>query len=215
MAAAAKRADGPVEIPAPRIVRTSLRIRGTAPLVQHKFAAKAREQMKQNMATPAAEKKAKTARPPRDYDMDFEQAQHRSEDGGWGIPCAAFRMAMIDACRTVNMQMTRAKMSVWVVPDCFDVDDGTPMVRLLVSPPERLESLVRNDNGNADIRIRPMWRQWEAIITMEFDEEMISAASVVNLLDRAGKQVGVQEGRMYSKDSGGQGWGSFEVVRGE
>lgn len=209
----AKKDEGVAIIAPANIVRTTMRIRGTAPFVQNKFSKKQRDKMMKDMATPKAEKKGKAALPPRNYDLDFEQAQHKSVAGWNGIPCPAFRAAMIDACRTVNMVMTKAKMSVFVIPDGFDVDDGTPLVRLISKkPPERTESLVRNDNGGADIRIRPMWREWEANVTVEFDADMITIESVANLLDRAGRQVGVGEGRPFSKNSVGQGWGTFTVV---
>lgn len=197
------------------IVRTVLTIVGTAPLVQLKFSTKAKSLMMRNMATPASEKKAKSARPVRDYDDDFISAQHKSVAGWNGMPCPAFRAAMIAACRTVGLVMTTAKMSVFVVPDGFDADDGTPLVKIIAPPPERLESLVRNDNGGADVRIRAMWREWSAKVTVEFDADMISGESVVNLLDRAGRQVGIGEGRPFSKNSVGQGWGTFTVKSGE
>lgn len=209
----AKKDDAVAVIKAPKIVRTTLRIKGTAPFVQNKFSFKARQKMMEAMSTPAAAKKGKTARDPRNYDDDFIQAQHIAVAGWNGIPCPAFRAAMIDACRTVGMVMTKAKMSVFILPDGFDKDDGTPLVKLISGKPEKTESLVRNDNGGADIRIRPMWREWEANVTIEYDEEMITGESVVNLLDRAGRQVGVGEGRPFSKNSVGQGWGTFTVVQ--
>lgn len=211
MATSSKQETTAVIRPA-NIVRTTLRIRGTAPLVQNKFSAKARAKMMADMQKTAAEKKARNARPPRDYDDDFRQAQHLASDGWAGFPCPAIRAAMIDACRTVGMVMTRAKMSVFVVADGYDSDDGTPLVKLLAGAPERTEMLVRNDDGSADIRIRPLWREWAADVTLEFDADMITADSVVNLLDRAGRQVGIGEGRPFSKNSVGQGWGTFSVV---
>lgn len=212
----AKKDEGVAVIKPANIVRTTLRIKGTAPLVQNKFSHKARQKMMDDMSTPANAKKGKQVRPPRNYDEDFIQAQHISTAGWNGIDATAFRTAMIDACRTVGLVMTRAKMSVFVVADGFDKDDGAPLVKIISpNPPERIESLVRNDNGGADIRIRPMWREWEADITLEFDADMITAESVVNLLDRAGRQVGVGEGRPYSKNSVGQGWGTFTVVEGK
>jgi len=198
------------------IIRAVFQIRGTAPFVQNKFSAKQKALMMENMATPKAAQKAKSARKPRDYDADFKNAQHVSTAGWNGIPCPAFRAAMIDACRAAGLVMTKAKMSVFVIPDGFDVDEGTPLVRIISpTPPERLESLVRNDNGGADIHIRPMWRDWSANVTVEFDADMITVESVVNLLDRAGRQVGVGEGRPFSKNSVGQGWGTFTVVTSE
>lgn len=207
----AKKDEGVAVIKPANIVRTTLRVSGTSPLVVNKFSKKARDKMKADMSTPKNAKKAKTDRPPRDFEDDFMQARHISSDGWDGIACPAFRTAMIDACRTVGLVMTKAKMSVFVVPDGFDEEDGTPLVRIDAEAPERLESLVRNDNGSADIRIRPMWRKWAANVTVEFDADMITPDSVVNLLDRAGRQVGVGEGRPFSKSSVGQGWGTFTV----
>lgn len=207
----AKKDDGIAVIKPANIVRTTLKIRGTAPLVINNFSFKARQKMMADMSTPKSAKKAKTERPPRDYNDDFMQARHLSAEGWDGIACPAFRAAMIDACRTVGLVMTKAKMSVFVIPDGFDAADGTPLVRIVGKKPERTESLVRNDNGSADIRIRPMWREWGANVTVEFDADMITPASVVNLLDRAGRQVGIGEGRPFSKNSVGQGWGTFTV----
>jgi hypothetical protein len=194
------------------LVRAELRIEGTAPLVVHKFSAKQKAKMMADMSRAKADKKSKTDREPRDFARDFEGARHRSKEGWDGIPCSAFRSAMIDACRTVGIVMTRAKMSVFVLPDGFDTDEGTPLVRIQGDAPERTEMLVRNDNGGADIRVRPMWRKWAATVRLEFDADMITSESVVNLLDRAGRQVGVCEGRPFSKNSVGQGWGTFTVL---
>lgn len=208
----AKKDDGVAVIKPANILSMTLRIRGTAPLVQNKFSKKARDKMMADMSTPKAAKKGRSERPPRDYDADFLGAQHLTAAGWNGVPCSAFRAAMIDACRTVGLVMTKAKMSVFVIPDGFDADDGTPLVRVYsAKPPERHEGLVRNDNGSADIRIRPMWREWHADVTLEFDADMITPESVVNLLDRAGRQVGIGEGRPFSKQSVGQGWGTFTI----
>lgn len=206
-----KKDDGIAVIKSANIVRATISVRGTAPLVINNFSAKAREQMMLAMTTPKNAKQSKAARPPRNFDDDFQQARHFSEQGWDGIAAPAFRAAMIDACRTVGLVMTKAKMSVFVIADGYDRNDGTPLVRIIGGEPERHEGLVRNDNGSADIRIRPMWRQWGADVTVEYDEDMITAESVVNLLDRAGRQVGVGEGRPFSKNSVGQGWGTFTV----
>lgn len=208
-----KKDDGIAVVRAANMVRTTLTIKGTAPLVQLKFSEKAKRKMMENMSTPVTAKKSKAARDPRNYGEDFVAAQHISVAGWNGFPCAAFRSGMIDACRTVGLVMTKAKMCVFVIPDGFDIDDGTPLVRILAPAPEKMESLVRNDNGAADVRIRAMWREWSMAVTIEFDADMISAESVVNLLDRAGRQVGIGEGRPFSKKSVGQCWGTFAVVQ--
>jgi hypothetical protein len=208
-----KKEDGIAVIKPANIVRTTIKIKGTAPLVINKFSSKAREQMMETMSTPKNQKKAKSERPPRDYDKDFMGARHLSKDGWDGISAPAFRTALIDACRTAGLVMTKTKMAVFVIADGFDKNDGTPLVKIITkTDPERSEMPVRNESGVADIRVRPMWREWSCELKLEFDADMITPDSVVNLLDRAGKQVGVGEGRPFSKKSCGMGWGTFEVV---
>lgn len=183
---------------------------GLTPLVQNKFSAKARAKM---MATQAAGStaKSKTGKVARVFDEDFEAAKHRSEEGWVGIPAPAIRAAMISACRLVGIAMTKAKLSVFVLQDGYDVEDGTPLIRLNAGEPERHECYVRNATGVADIRVRPMWRAWSADITLRWDADQLTLVDVANLLDRAGLQVGIGEGRADSKKSTGMGWGSFKV----
>lgn len=205
----AKKDEGVAVVHPANIVRAVFQVVGTAPFVQHRFWKKSA--MLLDMATPKTSKKSKKQREVREYDVEFEAAQHISTAGWCGIPCPAFRSAMIDACRTVGLVMTTSKMAVFIIPDGFDGRDGTPLVRIIGDKPERLDAAVRNADGSVDIRVRPIWRKWEAAVTIEFDADMISAESVVNLLDRAGRQVGVGEGRPFSKKSVGQGWGTFTV----
>lgn len=215
MAFGKKKTDGEsttVEIRPANLQVIAVEIEGTAPYVQLKFSEKAKGSMaaKQMAGSTGKASKAKAAR---SFEDDFRQAQHISEEGWHGIPATAFRAAMIDACRTVGLEMTRAKMAVFVVADGLDADDGTPLVRLDAPPPEMHVGAVRNATGVADLRARPMWRRWKAVVTLRFDADILTAENVVNLLSRAGQQVGVGEGRPFSKKSVGQGWGTFEVIK--
>lgn len=198
-----------VVIEAPKFETAMITIVGVAPYVQHKFTQKAREQM---MAKQRAGSQAKKGirREPKDFDALYQESQYRSREGWRGIPAPAFRNAMISACRIVGFQMTRAKLSVFVEADGFDVDDGTPLVRI-EGEPRIHEACVRNETGVADIRWRPMWEQWSAKVRVRWDSSQFSAQDVVNLLARAGMQVGIGEGRPDSKSSNGMGWGLFEV----
>lgn len=140
----------------------------------------------------------------------YEAATHRTAEGWAGIPAPAFRNAMISACRTVGFKMTLAKLSVFVEADGFDMDDGTPLVRITKGEPRYHEALVRLQTGVADIRARPMWDAgWEAEIRITFDGDQFTLDDVSNLLMRVGMQVGVGEGRPDSKNSAGMGWGTF------
>lgn len=206
---AAKSDDNVVVIEAPDIRTAAIAIRGTAPYVQHKFAAKAKATML--AAQTSSKGKTRKAKEPRDLDEDYEGAFHRMPDGSYGIPCPAFRSAMISACRVAGFVMTKAKLSVFVQPDGFDAEDATPLVKL-EGEPEQSRLPVRLENGVCSIAVRPMWKQWSATVRVSYDADQFSETDVVNLLARAGLQVGIGEGRPDSKKSHGCGWGTFEIV---
>lgn len=199
-----------LEIKAPRLHVVEFKIVGTAPYVQHRFSAKAINQI---IATQEAGTQAKSrkVREPKNFEDVYQQAMHISKDGWHGIPAGAFRNAMISACRTVGYKMTHAKLAAFVLADGFDAIDGTPLVRLYGTP-HRHTSHARNDNGSVDIRVRPMWDEWSANVRIRYDADMFSEADVANLMMRVGMQVGIGEGRPDSKNSSGMGWGMFELA---
>lgn len=185
-------------------------VEGLSPYVQARFSEKARSAMRGKQAAGSTARKG-TKREARDFDADYEQAQHRAVEGWRGIPASAFRNACIDACRGAGFQMTRAKMSIFVEADGFDALDGTPLIRI-EGEPEKVEHAVRNATGVVDLRVRPMWRQWRASVRVAFDGDQFTLEDVTNLLYRAGQTVGIGEGRPYSKSSNGMGWGTFTLT---
>ncbi len=203
-----------VTIKPPKMGSTTITIVGTAPLVMNAFSAKAREEMRRKQEAGSAGRKG-TKREPKDFQAAYEAAKHVSREGWIGIPAAAFRTAMISACRLVGFKMTIAKLSVFVHADGYDAVDGTALVQITKGEPKYVEHPVRNESGVADIRPRPMWAEgWEARVSMRWDEDQFTASDVLNLLARVGLQVGICEGRPDSKNSAGMGWGLFDVKRG-
>jgi len=199
-----------VQVKAPNIKRIEFAINGTAPYVQLRFSEKSINTMKDKMAAGTVAK-GKKIREARDFNADYEGAKHLSTEGWNGVPASAFRAALIDACRLVGFKMTMAKMSVFILPDGFDVVDGTPLVRI-EGTPEMCQHHVRNATGVADIRIRSMWRTWTVNLHVSYDADQFTVQDVTNLLARVGQQVGIGEGRPFSKNSVGMGWGTFDVL---
>ena len=182
---------------------------GMSPLVVCKFSTKAREMIKEKQAAGSQAKQGKK-REAKDFDAVYQSARHIAEDGWDGIHAGAFRNAMIDACRLVGFKMTMAKLGVFVEADGIDADEGIPLVKIL-GEPRRHEAMGRTMTGVPDIRIRPMYWPWRMDLRIRFDEDMFSASDVTNLLARAGQQVGIGEGRPFSKNSAGMGWGTFRI----
>jgi hypothetical protein len=197
-----------VVIAAPRMEVAALSIVGTSPYCQHKFSLKAQLQMEatQRAGTQARSRKTREAR---DFEANFLAAQHRSTEGWAGIPAPAFRNACIDACRLVNFKMTHAKLSLFVEADGRD-EQGMPLVKI-IGAPRIHKSYARNANGVADLRWRPMWDEWRAIVNLFWDADQFSTVDVFNLMSRAGIQVGIGEGRPGSPNSNGLGWGCFRI----
>lgn len=207
---AKKQIEEVVTISPPNFQTIKVTLVGTSPLMQARFSAKAKQAMMDKMAAGSTANKGKK-REARDFDEDFKQAMHISDDGWIGHPAAAIRNACIDACRMAGFKMTHARMSVFCEADGNDKVDGLPLVKLDADAPERVEMATRNETGVCDIRIRPMWRQWKMPVRIRFDADQFTVGDVINLLARAGEQVGIGEGRPFSKKSNGLGFGLFAV----
>jgi len=202
-----------ITITPPNFETLEVWIRGTAPLVVHKFSRKAKEAIRarQEAGSTAGKNRKKEAK---DFVECFNGARHISADGWDGIHAAAFRSACVSACRLVGFKMSLAKLGIFVLADGLDNDEGTPLVRIYGGAPKMLESMVRVGSGKmqtVDISVRPQWLDWGARLRVRFDADLFTRNEIANLISRAGMQVGVGEGRPDSKTSDGMGWGTFEI----
>ena len=197
--------DKVVYISEPNIQIIPVRIVGTADLVQ-------------SAVKGIPPKTAPGKRPKKTVRTEQEQFQdsiHVSEAGWNGIPASAFRNGMIDACRLTDQKMVIAKITVFVESDGSDKNTGIPLVKITKGKPELFSRPVRNENsGQWTQGISARYRAgWEAIVRVAFDADMIDEASVVNLLMRVGKQVGIGMGRPMGRNGNGCGWGLFKITK--
>ena len=195
-------------ISAPKFGTVTFLIEGSAPLVVERFSKKAELMAKMAEGSSAKNKKERNAR---DYDKEAEEARYRSAEGWEGMNAAAFRAAMISACRLVGFKMTLAKLSTFIEADGFDKLDGVPLVRIY-GDSHTYTAHTRNATGVVDVRSRPMYRNWAAKLNVRYDMDQFKMADVLNLVSRVGMQVGIGAGRPDSKASAGCGFGLFRVV---
>lgn len=200
-----------VMISPPKFSYASAKIKGTAPFMSNAMSSEARAKMRagQEMGTQARGMQRK--RDPKDFTAQFKGALHVSSDGWFGIPCSAFRAAMIEACKTVGFPMTKAKLYIFIEPEGVDRDTGEGLVRIHGEPiqDERIGKLA---SGVADILTRARFDKWHAEVRLKWDSDALRTVDIINLLARAGVHVGVGAGRPGSKNSSGIGMGTFEVV---
>ena len=197
-----------IEPPDFRVIE--FQIQGVSPLLINRFSAKAIEQMRAAQEA-GSTAKSKKVREPKDFTRLYEDAKHVSEEGWEGFHAASIRNGAISACRAAQVVMTKMKLCIFVVPDGFDRVDGTPLVRINGTAEQHVAP-TRNQTGVIDLRCRPLYREWSAVLRIKYDAGMISAQSLGSLIMRLGCQVGIGEGRPDSKNSVGLGYGLFEIV---
>jgi hypothetical protein len=202
-----------VQISPPKIERATFEIIGTAPLVIHRFSAKAKNGMLDKIREGSTSGSKKRKFTPTDTDDTYNEARYVSADGWDGFNCASIRCALISACRLVGFKMTLAKMSVFVEADGRDKTEPEFGLIRIYGKPRKLEAVARVETGQAYICVRPIYDEWSAKVRIRYDAEQFTLQDVSNLLARVGAQVGIGEGRPDSKNSAGMGWGTFELGR--
>lgn len=186
-------AVGTLAIPKPSIVTVNVKVRGTSPLICHKWSDKAKKAMLDKQMKKAS--KGREAKDPeRDYrdslyvfDPDEAEAWHEGGKlpaSGFGFPSVAFKAAAVRAGKQVGLTMTDLRCWFHVNGELV-VIDGEPHMR---------EDAVRVQQ-TSDIRYRGEFGEWSATIPIQLDESKLSVEQLVNLFAGAGFGVGIGEWR--------------------
>ena len=194
----------------PNMKTVIFKIRGTAPLVQHRFSAKTQNQMKQKMEEGSTTRKGKN-REPVDMDEMYNNARYVSKEGWDGFNASSIRCAMVRACSLVGYKMTLAKMSFFVIQDGWDAKQPEiPLIRI-IGEPRKMEMIGKVETGQPYVCVRPCYDEWKAEVCIKYDADLFKLEDVANLMSRVGCQVGIGEGRPSSPNSSGMGWGTFTL----
>lgn len=199
-----------VTITPPKMALAKVKITGTAPYMQNKFSSANRDKMLEAQKAGSAGKRTRKAKAPKDFDKVYKGSMHISQEGWHGIPATALRNAMIEACRLTEMDMIRAKMCIFIKSQGLDKENLEPLVKIDGKPQMHIER-VKVGMNQTDLAARALFPKWSSTFEIEWDDDIFKATDVVNLLARAGWQVGIGAGRPLSKMSGGTGKGTFKV----
>ena len=182
-----------ISIPQIAIQHLEVKVVGDSPLITHAWAEKAIRQIKDKQA-----KKATKGREAREPEADYEAAFYRTDDGVPAMPSVAFKSAAVSACRDLDKKMTEARGRFHVEGELIEI----------IGEPRMREDMVRVGMGTADIRYRPEFVKWSAILPITYNSTQISPEQIINLLNVAGFGVGVGEWR---PENNGQ-YGRFHVA---
>ncbi len=179
-------------------------VKGTAPLLVHAWSEKARRMMLD------AQMGKKNAKQPKNPEQDFEDSRYRFTDGsGDGFPVGGFKAATVKGGGRIfgkAVKMTELRQNFYFLTDGIAAD-GMQLVRINGGEPIMREDMVRVGMGTADIRYRAEYRDWSAILRIQFVPNLIDLDSVVALVD-AGGTNGIGEWRPEKNGS----FGTYEVV---
>lgn len=191
-------------------------LRGTAPLIVHKFSEKAKKAMLDAMQ---GRKTPKTPKDPEaEYQASFYHIQRRShmmtadghaimENDGYGFPVIAFKAATIGGARYYSgVTMTGLRQFLFFGGEIGD--GGQKMARIVDrTPPRMREDVVRVNRGGSDLRYRPEFVEWGTTLQVTYITSALTRESVLALIEAGGLGVGVGEWR---PEKGGD-FGTYEI----
>lgn len=197
MAAPKKQAEKAVSLKRIERPEIEVRVKGTAPLIVHRWSEKAKAQMLAKQMGVKSEKELKNP------EQDFESSMYRFDDGGHGFPAVGFKAAIVGGARYFNA------VTMTMLRQCLHLQGEGPeqLIRLDCSEPRMREDMVRVGMGTADIRYRAEYPEWEALLRISYVPSMIDLDSVIALVD-AGGMGGVGEWRPERDGT----FGTFEVL---
>lgn len=175
-----------VEIKEFSIRQAVIPITGISPLIVHAFSEKSRKMIEDKQQGAAKNKKHDLRVP----EQDYENAKHKSPLGWDGFPAAGFKAAMIRGAKMIGMIMKDTQTSFFIKADC----EETQLVRIFGEPRLRTD-MVRVGMGAADVRYRPEYPVWNAELTVEYNEGIISLNQIFQLVKAAGYGCGIGEMR--------------------
>jgi hypothetical protein len=187
------------EVPKLDIRLMRVKIVGDAPLIVHKFADKQKKQMLDKQMGVA-----KSGRPFKVPEEDFQDSLYLHPGGGYGFPAQAFKNAAVSACTSLGKTITKVQAR-----QAFHVSgEFAPDLVKIAGEPSMREDTVRIDKGKtADIRYRGEFKTWNCNLVIRYNAQVLSDEQIINLLNIAGFAVGVGEWRT---ERGGQ-FGLFHV----
>lgn len=178
-----------------------IKIKGSSPLIMHKFSEKQQKQIADKQ-----QGKAKNAKAPKDPKAEYEASIYYipgSKKKKYGFPASGFKKAAVSACRYVDgITMTHAKGAFHVLGDLVEIKiKGKPIMR---------EDTVRIGGFGkkvADLRYRPEFQDWTCELLIRYNASALSPAQIAHLINVAGFSIGIGDWRPEKEGS----FGMFEV----
>lgn len=181
-------ADATVQIDRIAAETIQVPIIGVSPLIVHRFSEKAKRQMLDAMQG------RKTPKQVKDPEAEYEAAFHRLKDGRPGFPAIGFKQATVGGARFYGKDVTMTALKQFLFFRGEPGADGQQLVAIEGEPRMR-EDPVPVGRGGRDLRYRPEFPEWSALLVVTYVTSSLTRGSVLSLIDAGGLGVGVGEWR--------------------
>lgn len=181
-------ADATVQIDRIAAETIQVPIIGTSPLIVHRFSEKAKKQMLDAMQG------RKTPKQIKNPEAEYEAAFHRLKDGRPGFPAVGFKQATVGGARFYGKDVTMTALKQFLFFRGEPGADGQQLVAIEGEPRMR-EDPVPVGRGGRDLRYRPEFPEWSALLIVTYVTSSLTRGSVLSLIDAGGLGVGVGEWR--------------------
>jgi hypothetical protein len=191
---------GTIELTRLQESRIIIPIKGLTPVIPHRWSEKSKRMMPGHPDKDSVKAKKEV----RNAEEEAEACLYRLGKSP-AMPATAFKAAIVGGCRFFEKpSMVECKALIFVEgegPEQLVAITGELMLR---------EDTPRNSNGNADLRYRYAILEWRAELAIRFVPQLISASSVISLVDAAGRG-GVGDWRPSSPKSHTGTFGTWRV----
>lgn len=172
---------GVIDVPQIQVARALIRVVGDSELITHQWSEKAKGQMRDKQQGRAANKKE-----PKDPQAEYEGAMYRLDDGTPGLRAISFKNCAVGAARQVQgLKMTYLRGAFHINGELVAIE-GAPRMR---------EDMVRVGMGVADLRYRPGFPEWAAVVPVTYNKNAITLEQIIHLFNVGGFSQGVGEWR--------------------
>lgn len=193
-----------IRIPEPRFDEALITLRGRPPgLLPNRYSESVRATIRWREANPG-KVAPKVARDPESEFADslYVIEQANGKPAVYGFPSGAFLKAMLAAAE--RFSGIKNKGATFAGALVIEAD----LVPLRASEPIMREDVRGLQGKRTSLIYRPWFKEWEADLPMRFDADVLDLEQIVNLLARAGAQVGIGNWRPEKKGV----FGTWDVV---
>lgn len=185
---AVKAASKTIVIPPMRDERAEITILGTAPLIVHRYSERVQQEMAGSQGGAA-----KTKKPPRNPQQEFQEAQYRFDGGKHGFPAIGLKRAMVSAGqRFAEEKSTELFGAFRIEAEYLEIRADEPTMRT-----DRV--VIGGMSRTTSLAYRPQYTPWAMDVPLAYNANFISIEQIVNLLTLAGFAVGIGDWRPERK----------------